>query len=369
MIRYLDVFYHSSQVGTLAITKDNKIAFQYAPNWIQNGFSISPLSLPLSNDIYYANKPYFHGLFGVFGDSFPDSWGELLIKRYLKNKNIEYDSLNILEKLSLISNNSLGGLEYRPSKHIPNAIDIINLDEIQDDISNILGNKKVNNYETLFSLGGSSGGTRPKIMTKINNKDVIIKFHNHIDPSNIADLEYKYMSLAKEAGINIPEILLLKGQKNTYFMIDRFDRKDNQRIHMISAAALLECDYNSPAVDYLDLIKLTKILTNNKNDVIEMYRRMVFNCIFDNLDDHTKNFAFLYDEDIKMYRLSPAFDITPSNTYYNEHVTSIDGKGKNITTLDMIEVAKKSGISKQIAEKIISHISNLKRSYRANKKA
>ena len=168
------------------------------------------------------------------------------------------------------------------------------------------------------------------------------------------------MSLAKKCGINIPEIELVTTKaSNKYFLIKRFDRDGKNKIHMISVAALLECDFRAPSLDYNDLIKLTSILSGNKNDVLEMYRRMVFNVLIDNQDDHAKNFSFIYDENNMIYRLSPAYDITPGKTYFGEHTTSVNGKGKNITEQDMLMVAQKNDIDLSIAKKIINDIKTI----------
>jgi serine/threonine-protein kinase HipA len=163
------------------------------------------------------------------------------------------------------------------------------------------------------------------------------------------------MSLAKKTGINVPEIKLITSKSGRhYFLIKRFDRENGGKIHMISAAALLEVDYRAPSLDYNELIKLTRVLTRNEGDVEEMYRRMVFNVLIDNQDDHAKNFSFLYDEQNKVFRLSPAYDITPGKTYYGEHTTSVNGKGRNITEDDMLKVATNNKIDLKVAKRIIA---------------
>ena len=122
---------------------------------------------------------------------------------------------------------------------------------------------------------------------------------------------------------------------------------------MISVAALLEADFRAPSLDYNELIKLTRVLTRNENDVLEMFRRMAFNVLIDNQDDHTKNFSFIYDDINKTYRLSPAYDITPGRTYFGEHTTSVNGKGKNITEEDMLKLATNNKIDLGVAQLII----------------
>ncbi len=354
MIRKIDVFAQRMKVGTLALTNDNRVAFQYTDEWVEKGFSINPFKLPLSKQLFFATSPYFKGLFGVFADSLPDSYGELLLVRYLERKNINANELTCLDRLAYVGSSGMGLLEYVPDLSLEIDRNNIDFDAIQKECNDLLDSKDVADIDELYSLGGSSGGARPKSLIKYDGEDYIVKFSSRFDPRNIAELEYKYMSLAKESGINIPDIKLITSKYgNKYFLIKRFDRSGNKRIHMISVAALLEVDFKAPSLDYNELIKLTRVLTKNDDDVVEMYRRMVFNVLIDNQDDHTKNFSFIYDDVNKTYRLSPAYDITPGRTYYGEHTTSVNGKGKNITEEDMLKVALKNMIDKDIAQSII----------------
>ena len=354
MIRKIDVFANKIMVGTLALTNDNRVAFQYTDEWIEKGFSLNPFKLPLSKQLFFATSPYFKGLFGVFADSLPDSYGELLLDRYLKSQNVNISELTCLDRLAYVGRSGMGILEYVPDLSVEIDRNNVDFDAIQKECNNLLDSKEVDDIDSLYSLGGSSGGARPKSLIKYNDEDYIVKFSSKFDPKNIGELEYKYMSLAREAGINIPDIKLsISKNGNKYYLIKRFDRHINKKIHMISAAALLEVDFRAPSLDYNDLIKLTRVLTKNNDDVLEMFRRMVFNVLIDNQDDHTKNFAFIYDDINKTYRLSPAFDITPGRTYYGEHTTSVNGKGKNITEEDMIEVAVKNKIDLKDAKTII----------------
>lgn len=354
MIRKIDVFAQKIKVGSLALTNDNKVAFQYSDEWIEKGFSINPFKLPLSKQLFFATSPYFKGLFGVFADSLPDSYGEFLLDRYLKSKNINISEINCLDRLTYVGSSGMGLFEYIPDLSVEIDRENVDFDLIQKECNDLLDSKEVNNINELYSLGGSSGGARPKSLIKYEGEDFIVKFSSKFDPKNIAELEYKCMSLAKEIGINIPDIKLITSKKgNKYFLIKRFDRIGNKKIHMISAAALLEVDYRAPSLDYSELIKLTRVLTKNDDDVLEMYRRMVFNVLIDNQDDHTKNFSFIFDDYSKTYRLSPAYDITPGRTYYGEHTTSVNGKGKKITEEDMLKVASNNMIKMEIARQII----------------
>lgn len=359
MIRKIDVIADKIKVGTIALTNDNRVAFQYSDEWIENGFSINPFKLPLSRQLFFATSPYFKGLFGVFADSLPDSYGELLLERYLKSKKIKIGEFTCLDRLAYVGSSGMGLLEYVPDLSVDTDRSNVDFDLIQKECNDLLDSKEVDNIYELYSLGGSSGGARPKSLIKYDGEDYIVKFSSRFDPKNIAELEYKYMSLARKAGINIPDIKLVTSKSgNKYFLIKRFDRNGAKKIHMISAAALLEVDFRAPSLDYNELIKLTRILTKNDGDILEIYRRMVFNVLIDNQDDHTKNFSFIYDSANKTYRLSPAYDITPGKTYYGEHTTSINGKGKNITDEDMIKVAINNKIDSSVAKSIIERCKN-----------
>lgn len=355
MIKKIDVYASKIKVGTLALTNDNRAAFQYTDEWVKNGFSINPFKLPLSTQLFFASSPYFKGLFGVFADSLPDSYGELLLDRYLRSKNVKINELTCLDRLAYVGSSGMGLLEYIPDFSIEIDRNNIDFDVIQKECNDLLDSKEVEHIDELYSLGGSSGGARPKSLIRYEGEDYIVKFSSRFDPKNIAELEYKYMTLAREAGINIPDIKLVTSKLgNKYFLIKRFDRNGDKRIHMISAAALLEVDFRAPSLDYNELIKLTRVLTKNDDDILEMFRRMVFNVLIDNQDDHAKNFSFIYDDRSKTYRLSPAYDITPGRTYYGEHTTSVNGKGKNITDEDMLKVAINNKINLNDAKAIIT---------------
>ena len=325
--RVINVFYLDRLVGTLAITNERKAAFEYADEWLENGFSISPFSLPLEKKVCVPVKEYFNGLWGVFADSLPDAWGQLLLDRMLKEKGCNIDNVSMLDRLAIVGESGMGALTYRPELDMP-------------------------------KLGGTSGGARPKIMTKIDGEDWIIKFPAHVDGKNAGLMEYRYSQCAKQCGIDMEETRLFPSDIcDGYFGTKRFDRKNDSfgehRIHMLTAAALLELDFRQPNMDYHQLMKLTKILTrDNKHDIENMYRRMCFNVFAHNRDDHSKNFTFIYDENNDGWRLSPAYDLTYSTTYYGEHTTTVDGNGRNPGIKELAAVGTAAGIGKDICTEI-----------------
>ena len=359
----LQVFYNEKKVGTLALMKNNIVAFEYDSNWITNGFSISPFSLPLKKQVFIPRIDPFDGLYGVFSDSLPDGWGRLLVDRMLNSQNINPREISQIDRLAIVGETGMGALSYKPEYNLLEDKDY------QEDYDNLaLSCKKILNTEysadldKLFKLGGSSGGARPKILTKIDNEDWIIKFPSSLDESNIGRLEYLYSVCAKKCKIDMPETKLFPSKISSgYFGIKRFDRKKLstgaiRKLHMISVSGLLETSHRIPNLDYNDLMQLTLNLTKSFEEVEKLFRLMCFNVFSHNRDDHSKNFSFIYNEDLNKWELSPAYDLTYSYSINGEHATTINGNGVNPGLTDILKVAEKIGLDKKKAEKIAIEI-------------
>lgn len=358
----LQVLYDGRLVGTLAMTANHKVAFQYSEEWLEHGFSISPFSLPLKNQVFVPNKDYFDGLFGVFTDSLPDNWGSLLLNRLLRANGQNPDKLTVLDRLAIVGTSGIGALTYYPEKEIQEKQGHSNLDELAEQCQKLLNTEYSDKLDELYRLGGTSGGARPKIMTTIDGEEWIIKFPAHVDGRNAGKMEYDYSCCAKQCGITMSETRLFPSDKcEGYFGTKRFDRViDNgtqKRIHMLTAAALLELDFEQQSLDYHSLMKLTKILTRDYlEDVNNMFRRMCFNVFAHNRDDHSKNFTYLYHEAENRWRLSPAYDLTYSNTYYGEHTTTVDGNGRNPGEKEILAVGVAAGMDRTECKRIMNQI-------------
>lgn len=362
--RYLKVLYNGRPAGTLAKTDDMLSAFEYDDEWLANGFSISPFSLPLVKKVFIPKYEPFEGLFGVFNDSLPDGWGRLLIDRLLIKNKINPDEIDALNRLAFIRENGMGALTYQPEHKFEISGCEFDYDTINQECSKILKSQNSDNLDELFKLGGSSGGARPKILAEINGEDWIIKFPSSQDSKNIGEQEYKYSLCAKECGINMTETKLFDSKLcSGYFGIKRFDRADGKKIHMVSAGGLLETSHRLPNLDYNILMKLTLELTKNYQDIEQLYRLMCFNVFAHNRDDHSKNFSFLYDENKKEWHLSPAYDLTFSSSFNGEHASAVNGEGKNPSFKDIAAIAKNIGLkekkAKDIAEDIKEKCSSL----------
>lgn len=351
--KYLKVFYNDILLGTLAKTPDRVVAFEYDSDWLNNGFSISPFSLPLIKKVFIPKYDPFSGLFGVFNDSLPDGWGRLLVDRlFLKNK-INPNEIDNLNRLAVVQESGMGALTYKPEHKFESENNISDYDILAQECSKILESQNSENLDELFKLGGSSGGARPKILTSIDNEDWIIKFPSSSDPKNIGEKEYQYSLCAKDCGINMTETRLFPSKIcSGYFGIKRFDRKNSKKVHMVSVSGLLETSHRIPNLDYNTLMKLTLELTRNYGDIEQLFRLMCFNVFAHNRDDHSKNFSFLFDDIKKEWHLSPAYDLTYSFSFNGEHATTINGEGKNPTLDDILAVAKNIGLKEKFAKYI-----------------
>ena len=353
----LSVYFNDILVGKLAITAKKLVAFEYDAEWVANGFSISPFSLPVEKKVFLPKYDPFDGLFGVFNDTLPDGWGRLLIDRVLLKNKIDPGSINLLNRLSIIGASGMGALIYKPASPLIKQDWTLDLDKLAMESKKILDSEFSDNLDELAAAGGSSGGARPKILTKIDGEDWLIKFFSSQDPKNTGEIEYLYSQTAKNCGIEMPETRLFESSKcSGYFGVKRFDRINEKRVHMISVSGLLETSHRIPNLDYKILMKLTLQLTNNFAEIEKLYKLMCFNVFSHNRDDHSKNFSFLYDSKTQEWRLSPAYDLTLSHSINGEHATTVNGEGKDPSKDDLLVIAKDIGLSLRKAKKIILEI-------------
>ena len=349
-IDIITVRLNSDIVGKIALSTEGLAVFEYDKNWLVNGFSISPFFLPLQSGVFTARQNPFNGGFGVFADSLPDGWGNLLLDRLLKKNKIDPNSLNLLQRLAIVGDNGMGALSYEPKFKIASSQNTNDLIAIASEVKKILAEESSDELEKLWLMAGSSAGARPKVMIKHNNEHWLVKFPSSADPKNIGEIEYQYSLLAKKAGVDMPETKLFEGK---FFGTKRFDRTNCHKIHIHSAAGMLNADFRLPSLDYTELIKATRAITRDEKEVEKMFRLMVFNVLIGNKDDHAKNFSFIYTNN--QWKCSPAYDILPSKGINGEHTTSVAGSGKPVKN-DILEVAKQTSFSENKAGEIFEEV-------------
>ena len=361
----LDVYIQFSKreelIGQL-ILDGRSILFKYSDAYLETGENLSPNQLKFNDNPQTTKEEIFNGLFGVFADSLPDAWGYLLIKKRLSADRIAIESLNALDHLTFAGKNSMGALQYRPSVELEQQAIEINLDKLNNNISEVLSGESSVVIDDMFGRGGSPGGARPKIYAGYNPKTDslisgianlpegyehwIIKFAADVDSKDIANIELAYYKMALDSGIEMSECRVFKSNNgNSYFGTKRFDRIGNDKLHMLSAAGLLHDDYEHSTLDYGNLIFQAKKLTNNAQAAQQMFRRAVFNVLSHNRDDHSKNFAFLMD--VKgVWSLAPAYDLTFSSSSQGYHSTACAKNYVDPGRKELLELANALSINK-----------------------
>ena len=354
-IKQIEVIYHNRLVGRLALTQDRLCAFEYSAEWLQSGFSISPFELPLRSGVFVAKPRPFDGGFGVFDDCLPDGWGLLILDRYLQRQGINPKALTLLDKLALVGATGRGALEFRPDKSVVTKQEYADFEKLALEAEQILDSDDYigEGIDEFQHRGGSPGGARPKIFTRYEGKEWLVKFRAKRDPKRIGIDEYEYSVLAKKCGIEMPETRLFEGK---YFGVERFDRAADGKLHVVSVAGLIGADYRIPSIDYTHIFQVCAALTHNMAELSKVYRLMVFNFLIANKDDHAKNFAFIYrDED---WHFAPAYDLLPSDGMNGFHTTSINDNIEPAQN-DLIAVAVKAGLSKKDAEETFEQIKEI----------
>lgn len=325
-VKKIQVLYRNLPVGILQMDASRGVCvFEYEKSWLADGFSLSPTELPLQSGLMYADKDKLGGVFATFEDSLPDGYGLYLLDRILRKQGSSLEELTPLQRLSIIGNGGMGALTYQPVMTGFQAQAELEgeqqLDFLQEEALKVLSEKSGGDASLLYYNSSNSGGARPKtVMRAQDGSHWLVKFRHTYDPADIGYTELLYMQTARECGITIPRIGLVRDK---YFAIERFDyAPDGQRLHVLTASALLKTDFRNQDVDYTNLLALTGYLTQDPVQVEEMFRRMVMNLVAVNRDDHAKNFSFIFDAG--KWSLAPAYDITYSPAGTNgEHATSL----------------------------------------------
>ena len=284
-IEALLVKYHQAKVGTLSLSVDNKLcAFEYDKQWLADGFSISPLELPLKPGVFLAKPTPFGGNFGIFEDSLPDGYGRYLLHKALAKEGINDFDLSALDRLSLVGNGGMGALTFHPETTLPQGIEVDDFDLLQEKALEVLKEQQDQDASLLLYNSGNSGGCRPKAIFSDTEGHWLVKFRHTYDPQDMGKQEYHYNEVAKKCSICVPDFKLMN---NKYFACRRFDiSADGERIHTATAGGLLSVSLSNPVLDYVNLLALTGYLTQSQEDVEQMFRRMVFNYLTENKDDH-----------------------------------------------------------------------------------
>lgn len=397
MVDIAKVKLYGNDLGTFRWNDRYGVAqFEYAYSFIGRGIEPAPLMMPVREGRVYSfgdiGKETFRGLPGMLADSLPDTYGRALFDRWLALTGRH--SGNSIETLCFLGKRCMGALEFEPAMDVPyNSNTQIEIDSLvsvasealaekQDFGANLSDDKKAAIAE-IVRLGTSAGGQRAKAIIAYNKNtgevlsgqvDAPTGFDYYLikldgvnaeagfrETQNFGRLEYSFYKLVKECGIDMSECSLIEENGRAHFLTKRFDRVNGEKIHMQTLCAVAHYDYRLlRAYSYEQAFNVMRRLRLPYSQAQEMFRRIVFNIVVRNQDDHTKNISFLMDKNGK-WRLSPAYDMgfayNPDGGWTSQHQMSINGKFDGITKTDLLEIAKRNNIKE--AADIIDQISTV----------
>ena len=217
----LIVKYHNEVVGEISLTPDDKqLAFQYDPQWIATGFSISPLELPLKSGLFLAKPTPLYGNFGIFEDSLPDGYGRYLLHKALLREGVDDRNLSAIDRLSIVGHSGMGALTYEPETCITKDEATLDFDLLQEKALEVLKEQQDTDAGLLLYNSGNSGGCRPKAIFTDEEGHWLVKFRHTYDPKDMGQQEFHYNEVARKCGIDVPDFKLMNGK---YFASRRFD--------------------------------------------------------------------------------------------------------------------------------------------------
>ncbi len=361
------------EVGTLR-AQNQQNYFRFSPSFLELNLEISPFKLPKSSEILLCPRDPFDGLFGVFNDSIPDGWGRLLLDRKLIELGENPKEISTLDRLSFLGKNVMGALIYEPITNTSNhQIAAIDLDLIAKESALILNEGSAHFLDELYHLGGNSVGARPKIVVNLdpiskefhlnetkNSTPWIVKFPALNDYQDIAKIEYAYSLMAAHCGIEMSDSqLFISASGKSFFGTKRFDFDGLKRLHLHSACGLLHDNFRFSTLDYGHVMDAANKLENNILACEKVFRLAVFNVYALNMDDHSKNIAFLMDEN-GIWKLAPAFDLTFSPSPGSFQSLSVANAYQKVTESDLKRLGKLFGIEncERIIEEVKSTLAN-----------
>ena len=402
MVDIAEIKIWGEYVGALRWDESKKLAFfQYAPRFLSKGWDLSPIQMPISQGSAIhsfpelrkskqSNDDTFKGLPGLLADSLPDKYGHSLINSWLAQQGRAANSMNPVEKLCFIGHRGMGALEFEPAQvkgglksfglEVSSLVEIAK--KIKDERSAFksdLNTKENENLKDLFKVGTSAGGARPKAIIAYNEKTLEVRsgqaqvpkgFEHWLikldgvsseqfgESSHWGRVEFAYYLMALDCGIKMSKSRLFEENGRAHFMTKRFDRDGNTKHHIQTLCGLQHYDYNEMFnFSYEQVFQTMRKLRLSYPEAEQMYRRMVFNVLATNYDDHTKNFSFLLKKDQK-WELAPAYDLCfsfdPSNHWVSQQTLSVNSKRLHINETDLLKVGKENSIKK--AAQIIAEI-------------
>ncbi len=341
---------------------DHRVYFEYDADFLKTGLNLSPHHLPPRSGVFEHTDREYGPVFGLFLDALPDGWGLMLMDRDFAQIGLRQHEITVLDRLAYMGARGMGALTFEPRLHGMDHAPPTTLVELEAAATRVVGGSAEELLMELRIAGGSPGGARPKVLAGLSAdgrmlagahalppgfEPLMVKFPATGDHPDIGAVEYAYAQMARMAGIRTADSrLVTAGDGRRYFAAKLFDRTPERRLHMHSFGGLLHASHRLPSLDYDTVLRTTQSLTRDRRQVDEMIRRMVFNVIAHNRDDHTKNTSYLMDR-TGTWTLSPAYDLVFSYGPGGEHSMAVGGEGRSPTLDDLLRVTAPWGTTEE----------------------
>jgi serine/threonine-protein kinase HipA len=333
---------------------------------------VAALYYPPEPGLQAARGRAFEGLQGFLADSLPEGWGRRLMRRRLERLGVDITTLSPLDQLALVGRHGRGALVYAPATTPAEDVETLDLDALAAEAAAILAGEPGSLADTLGDLAGGSGGARPKVHVGFNAEGKVsvgegdlpegfipwlVKFRAPNDPDDIGPIEEAYADMAKAAGLVMSEHRLIPARQGPgYFATRRFDRTDGGgRLHMVSLAGAAEAPSEPGIVSYDTFLRATQAITRRQPDVEAAFRRMVFNILASNRDDHTRQHSYLMDAGGD-WRLAPAYDLTYAPGPGGEHYLDIEGEGRNPTRAHVLRLGARHSLDAKAVAAMVEEV-------------
>lgn len=355
------------QLGTLA-DNGRQLLFEYSPRALREGLQLSPLHLPLRERAYADGPRFFQGLPGLVADALPDGWGQLLMDRAFRKAGRDPATVSPLERLAFIGERAIGALAFEPADAGDIEAGAVSLLELARKVERLAAGAGADVLRELLLIGGSPHGARPKALVfhdvasghmSVGGEPPaatvpwLFKFPARGEHPEVCAIEELYARLARESALDMPASRYLAlGRGLAAFGVRRFDREAGLRVPVHTVGGALHADYRIPSIDVIDFLKLTRLMTRDEREVRQAYARCTFNLLFNNRDDHVKNFSYRLGAD-RQWRLGPAYDLTFNAGPGGHHQLAYVGETFAPSRADLLDAAHKGGISLAVARRII----------------
>ena len=355
-------------LGSLAANGASPM-FEYSHEALARKLELSPFRMPLREQAHTRGETFFEGLPGFVADALPDGWGRMLMDRAFRRAGREPAMVTALERLAFIDDRAMGALTFEPAEnHEFGAHDVVLLD-LANRIDRLTTATSVAVLNELVLIGGSPQGARPKALVHYDRvaarmtsgggaqgEPWLIKFPSRGEHAEACAIEEIYARLARACGIEMTESAYFPlNRRLAAFGARRFDREGGMRVPVLTLAGALHSDYRVPAIDAIDFLRLTKLMTNDMREVHAAFERCVFNLVFNNRDDHAKNFSYRLGHDGR-WRLSPAYDLTFNRGPRGHHQMAYAGETLAPAFANVLGVAQKGEVSDAKARQIIKRM-------------